>query len=90
MRKVLVTTAFTGALMTAVSTSADAAGYWIHHYSGAYDTAATCGADRQAAIDQEASLGHMFYAWPCVYEVRNPETGTGPAGWYFRWKIFAE
>lgn len=87
LRKVLVTTAFTGALLALTGTPAYA--YWIYHYDGAYASESTCGEVRQQFIDQETAIGQMFYAGPCAYRDFNPETGSGPAGWYYRWGIFA-
>ena len=87
LRKVLVTTAFTGAVMTAASVPAHA--YWIYHYDGVFDSASTCEQVRQDFIEQNTSAGQMFTVGPCAYHDRNPETGSGPAGWYYRGGIFA-
>ncbi len=87
LRNVLVTTAFTGAVMTATSLPAYA--YWIYHYDGAYNSAETCEQARQDFIQQNTDAGQMFSAGPCAYRDRNPETNSGPAGWYYRWGIFA-
>ncbi|MBB5958189.1 hypothetical protein FHS29_004797 [Saccharothrix tamanrassetensis] len=69
--------------------NAPAYAYWIYHYAGAFASATACEEERQEFIEQETSAGQMFVAYPCGYHDRNPETRSGPAGWYFRWGIFA-
>jgi hypothetical protein len=87
LRSVLVTAALTGAALTTATTPAHA--YWVYHWAGAFSTDAACAADRQAFIDQESGTGQMFRVYPCGFHDRNPETGFGPAGWYYLWGIFA-
>lgn len=90
LRKVLITTAFTGAALAAANVTADATGYWIYHYDGAYGSEARCGEVRQEFIEQNTAAAQPFSAGPCHYRDTNPETGTGPAGWYYRWGILAD
>jgi hypothetical protein len=87
LRALLVTAALTGTVLVTTSTPAHA--YWIYHWSGPYSAQEGCLADRQAFIEQETEAGQMFTVGPCGYHERNPETGFGPAGWFYRWGIFA-
>ncbi|NUT54277.1 MAG: hypothetical protein HOV94_44350 [Saccharothrix sp.] len=88
LRNALITTTFAGAVMTATSLPAYA--YWIYHYDGAYSTVEECGQARQTVIQDHTDAGQMFDVDPCAYRDRNPETNSGPAGWYYRWGIFAD
>ncbi|RKT74831.1 hypothetical protein DFJ66_8205 [Saccharothrix variisporea] len=90
LRGVLITTVFTGAVMSAAGVSASATGFWIYHYDGAFDSVSRCQEARQEFIEQNQSVGQPISVWPCAYHDVNPETGTGPAGWYYRWGILAD
>jgi hypothetical protein len=88
LRDVLVTTVFAGAVMTATSLPAYA--YWIYHYDGAFASAESCEQARQEFIRQNTEAYQPFSAGPCAYREVNPETNSGPAGWYYRWGIAAD
>lgn len=87
LRNVLVTAALTGTALVTATLPAHA--YWIYHWDGVFSSQESCLAARQSFIDQETEAGQMFNVSPCGYYEDNPETGFGPAGWYYRWGIFA-
>ncbi|HEX6355200.1 hypothetical protein [Actinophytocola sp.] len=87
MRGAVVAAALAGAMMIGTSTPAWA--YWIYHWDGDFATQETCLDARQTFIEQNTDAAQPFTVGPCGYHAQNPETGSGPAGWYYRWGISA-